>query len=121
MRRMLMMSAFLALTTLNARAESACQVTEKQALEIAATFHEEHGALVTLYDGDDARRLVASINAEPPESVYVAERVIVIAQPFFAKFALVRDGCVNVALIPTPAQFTSVMNRLASMPLDPTL
>ena len=82
--------------TAPALAADPCALTYERAAAIGRGAHAANPAIVfTDYDGDQAAKLLAAINAQPPVTDYPAERVLVIERPDdgVVMVALVHDGC----------------------------
>lgn len=86
-----------------ARAEAAapaCEVTYEQAAKAGrAAAAADSASVFTDYDGEEAAKLVAAINAQPPVTAYPAEHILAVENPDEAMIALIHNGCLTEAFM----------------------
>ena len=90
------------------RAAEPCPLSYERAVAIGHAAHAADPTNVfTDYDGSQAAKLLVAINAEPPETDYPAERILVIERPDddVVMIALVHEGCADKRLQTTPDEW----------------
>lgn len=88
-----------------AHADDVCSLTYERAIAIGhAAARADPTNVFTDYGGDQAAKLLAAINAEPPVTAFPAERVLVIELPDddLVMVALMHDSCAEKRLSTTP-------------------
>ena len=88
-----------------------CSLTYQRAIAIGhAAARADPTNIFTDYDGDQAAKLLAAINAQPPVTAFPAERVLVIERPDddLVMVALVHDGCAGERLSTTPEAWVAL-------------
>ena len=88
-----------------------CSLTYDRATAIGhAATRADPTNIFTDYNGDQAAKLLAAINAQPPVTAFPAERVLVIERPDddLVMVALVHDGCAGERLSTTPEAWVAL-------------
>ena len=89
-------------------ADEPCTLSYARATAIGRAAHAADATNVfTDYNGDQAAKLLAAINADPPVTTYSAERILVIERPDddLVMVALVHDGCADKRIQTTPVKW----------------